>query len=186
VGDIFLGPKLMAYLGSIIEHLGSSINPLERAISGSAYVVGILLLWTSIKKARTMADKRARAGSGGYVSVIMAYAAGGMVFLYLPSFVDIARNTFFGMDSPIAYANWFNELKSKYGDSVYMMLRLVNLAGLIWFVRGIMLMVQATSPGVQHGAKGLGFMLAGIFAMNAEYTVNGVAYFMNTIAELTK
>ncbi len=176
----------MADLSTMIEHMGSSVNPLERVVSGMAYLLGIFLLWTSVKKAKDMADKRARAGAGGQVFVPMAYAAGGMAFLYLPSFIDIARESFFGMNSPIGYTSTIDELRAKYGDSIYMMMRLVNLAGLIWFIRGIMLMIDATAPGIQHGAKGFGFMIAGIFALNAEHTTNSVAYLMNTVAEMTK
>jgi len=165
--------------------MGSSIKPLETVISFFTYLLGIFLLWTSVKKAKDIADKRARAGAGGQIFVPVSYAVGGISFIYLGSVMEIAQNTFFGMDSPIAYANWFDELKGKYGDAVYVMMRLINLSGLIWFVRGIMLMIHATAPGVQHGAKGLGFMLAGIFAMNAEYTANGVAYMMDLLTRVT-
>ena len=132
-----------------------------------------------------MADQRARQTGGGRSFIPLAYGLGGFTLIYLPTMITIAENSFFGIYSPIAYADWFAELKQKYGNSVYVLTRLTQLGGLIWFVRGVFLLVQASEPGVQHGPKGMGFLLAGIFALNVQYTANAVAYIMNQIAKLT-
>ena len=59
---------------------------------------------------------------------------------------------------------------------------LIQTAGLIWFVRGSLLLVRASEPGKQEGIKGLLFVIFGVFAVNFNFTVdalNGMfAYFM--------
>jgi hypothetical protein len=175
----------MADITTMIETLGTSIDPTTRMVVGFCYLIGVWFIWQSIKKLHDMADQRARYGGGGRSFIPLAYGMGGVTLLFLPTFVQVAQNTFFGMSSPISYQNWFDALKDEYGNSVYIMTRLTQLAGLFWFVRGVTLLVQASEPGVQHGPKGLGFLVAGIFAMNLQYTANVVAYTVNLIAGLT-
>ncbi|AHE66356.1 hypothetical protein Loa_00788 [Legionella oakridgensis ATCC 33761 = DSM 21215] len=56
--------------------------------------------------------------------------------------------------------------------NIYSAMRVViRTAGLIWFVRGCVLLVHASEPGVQHGPKGLAFLCAGVLAINFEGTV---------------
>ena len=47
---------------------------------------------------------------------------------------------------------------------------LTETAGLIWFVRGCNLLAKSSEPGAKNGAKGLGFLIAGILAMNISST----------------
>lgn len=169
----------------MVQNIGPSIDPLYRVMTGFCYLVGAWLLWSSLKKIRDVADARARYGGGGKVFVPLAYAMGGFALFYLPSMAQVAQNTFFGTSSPMAYANWLTELRQTYGDSTYVLTRLAQLAGLIWFVRGILLLVQASEPGIQYGPKGMGFMIAGILAMNVKYTANAVAYIVNLVTTHT-
>jgi len=179
----------MSTLNSIIENLALSVDPMMKMISGFCYVIGVNLLWVALKKVNKIGDFRARCGVGSPLFVPVTYMMGGLVFIYLPSFLEVARNTFFGVSSPMAYADgsaisiWLSDLKDKYGNIVYGIMRLVNLAGLVWFVRGVALLVQASEPGIQHGPKGLAFMLAGIFALNVEYSEKLVASLMDFITK---
>ena len=48
---------------------------------------------------------------------------------------------------------------------------IIRTAGIIWFIRGSVLVAQASEPGGQHGMKGLVFIIAGILAMNFDNTI---------------
>lgn len=175
----------MAGMIDMLTSMGGSIDPLMRLISGGAYIIGFWFIWLAIKKTYTMADYRARSASSGRAFIPLTYLMGGLALLYLPSFVHIAQNTFFGLNAPLAYANWLDSLREKYGDPTQVLIRLVQLSGIIWFVRGVVLLVHASEPGVQHGPRGMAFLVAGILAMNLNYTINLVAYVMSSITELT-
>jgi hypothetical protein len=56
---------------------------------------------------------------------------------------------------------------------------LVQTAGLIWFVRGCIMVVHASEPGEQHGLRGFFFIVTGIFAMNFVLTMSMIAYVVN-------
>jgi hypothetical protein len=60
----------------------------------------------------------------------------------------------------------------------------VQTAGLLWFVRGCVLLVYSSEPGKQQGPKGLTFIIAGIFAMNFEGTYAMLNYIMNHLLSL--
>ena len=48
---------------------------------------------------------------------------------------------------------------------------IIRTAGLLWFVRGCVLVAQASEPGAQHGPKGMVFICAGILSMNFDNTI---------------
>lgn len=171
----------MSNLTEMIEHLALSVDPMMKLVSGFCYCVGINLVWVSTKKFNKIADWRARGGTGGPTFIPFAYLLGGLVFLFLPSTIDIATNTFFG-NSILGYSDYLDELQAKYGNYVYATMRLINLAGLIWCVRGISLMVHASEPGIQHGPKGMWFLIAGIFALNLEQSEMVVTYVIEFIS----
>lgn len=171
----------MADLVGILVHLGSSVDQLMRFVSGACYLLSVLMIWTAIKRMKKIADQRARAGPGGQVFIPLAYFMGGMTLLFLPTMIDVATNTFFGVNSPLAYESVLKELKQKYGDGSLVMIRLVQFAGIVWFIRGTVLLVQASEPGVQRGPKGLAFLVGGIFALNIKYTLEGLSKILGFI-----
>ena len=61
----------------------------------------------------------------------------------------------------------------------------IQTAGIIWFMRGCVLLVQGSNPSKQEGAKGMTFIGAGILAMNFQYTIGIVNYAMNGLMRLT-
>lgn len=175
----------MADISSILTHVAPSIDPLMRFFTGGSYLLAIWFMWLAIKKLRDVADQRARYGGGGKVFIPLAYGMGGLVLFYLPTFVQVGQNSLFGLGSPLEYISWLAELKHKYGDSIFILIKMIQLAGVIWVVRGVVLLVQASEPGVQHGPKGAAFMVAGIFAINVKATTEMVNHIMAAIASST-
>ena len=64
---------------------------------------------------------------------------------------------------------------------------IIRIAGLIWFVRGAVLLTHASNPGSQSqdGLKGFLFLFAGILAVNFDNTVSVLATIMNKVTALT-
>lgn len=176
---------MTADISSILTHLGESINPVSNAIQALSGILGFMMVWQAIKKMKTIADSRARYTGGGRMFVPMAYLMGGATLFFLPSMIDVAKNTFFGSDSPIAYNSWFQEILQTYGNSTFVVTKMVQLAGLIWFIRGTVLLVHGSEPGVQHASKGFAFLIAGILSINASYTYNIVSDTLGYITQHT-
>lgn len=171
----------MSTFVTMIENLAYSVDPMMQLISGFCYVVGFNLCWVSTKKFNKIADWRARGGNGGPTFIPISYLLGGVIFIYLPTALDVAANTFFG-DSPLSYTDTLGNTQSNDTNFVYAIMKFINLAGLIWFVRGVSLLVHSSEVGIQHGPKGMWFVVAGIFALNVEYSEVVINYFLSYIS----
>lgn len=160
----------MISLNQILENLSKTVDPLQQLVTGLSYLVGIIFVWHGLKKLKEIADARAQSGGGKSTFVPLAYFLGGMTLFFLPTMYEVARNTFWGAESPIAYTAWVQQFAAKYGASNASVLHLIQFVGIVWFIRGTVLLVQSSEPGNQHGTKGLLFLIAGIFGMNIQYT----------------
>ena len=114
------------------------------------------------------------------MSVPFAYILGGAALIFLPTSIETLSATLFGSTSALQYTEYnpYNIYSS--------MQVLIKTAGLVWFVRGTVLLVHAAKPGEQHGPKGFAFVLAGIGAINIQYTFAWVDWFFTYIMNLLK
>lgn len=162
---------LIAILGNVSQ----SLLPVQKLISGCAYLLGILFFITAIMKLRKIADTRAQSSSHEKMFGPMMYLLFGSALLYLPSALEVMANTFFGESNVLTYT-------PRNPANVYKIITVfVRTAGVIWFVRGCVLVAQASEPGEQHGAKGLAFLFAGVFAINFENSTWAVNYLLNSL-----
>lgn len=164
---------------TMIGNVARSLFSVQHLVSGLAYVLGFLLIFTALQKYKSIAGKRANASSQEKIFVPTAYLFGGAALIFLPSVIDVASNTAFGIGNILQYSK-FNPF-----DIVSSMKLIVRTAGLIWFVRGCILLIHASEPGVQEGPKGLTFLVAGILAMNFDNTVYYFTYVFNQLLTLT-
>lgn len=162
---------------TMLGNLSQSLLSVQTMVSGAAYLIGLTFFMAGLQKLKKIGDHRAGSSSQEKMFVPIAFFLGGAAFVFLPSALSTYSNTLFGSDSLLSYADYDKR-------SIYdIMAVIIRTAGLIWFVRGVILLVQASHPGVQHGPKGMAFLIAGIFAINFEYTVSiinhGLELFIN-------
>lgn len=165
---------------SMLNNLSNSLAPVQSVIAGAGYLLGILFMLTAIRKLKKIGDSRARSHSTEKMFVPLAYIVGGSALIFLPSAITVLSNTAFGISNVLQY----HQVKpyDAYG-SVRIVIKTV---GLIWFVRGCVLLVHASEPGIQHGPKGLAFLCAGVLAMNFEGSVEILNYIMEQLEDLTR
>jgi hypothetical protein len=150
---------------SILGNLSQSLYPVQRLITGGAYILGILFFITAIGKLRKIGDHRAQSSSQEKMYAPMMYILFGSALLYLPTALTIMANTAFGSGNVLTYTDYNPR-------NIYSAMGLIiRTAGILWFVRGCVLVAHASEPGEQHGSKGLVFLLAGILAINFDNTV---------------
>lgn len=150
---------------TILGNLSQSLYPLQRLITGGAYILGILFFITAIEKLKKIGDKRVGASSHEKVYVPMIHLVIGTVLLYLPSAIQTMANTTFGAGNVISYSSYSSF------DLYRSMGMLVRTAGLLWFIRGCVLIVHSSDPGNKDGAKGLLFLISGVLAINFDNTI---------------
>lgn len=161
---------------TLLGNISHSLYPVQRLVSGAAYIFGILFFITAISKFRKIADQRAQSSNHGGVFSSLMYLLFGALLLYLPSALEVASNTAFGVGNVLTY-----QYHNPY--DIYSTIGLfVRTAGVIWFIRGCVLIVQASEPGVKHGPKALVFIFAGILSINFDSTVSVLNNTMGRIA----
>ena len=166
----------MTDLVAMIGNLGSSLFQVQKLITGFGYILGITFIMVAIGKGKEAVESPAQSSK----FIPLAYFGLGAGLLYLPSMLDTLSNTLFGSSNVLAYSQAYNP-----GDIYSSMRLLIQTSGLVWFVRGSVLMAHASHPGEQHGPKGLAFICAGILAMNFEATIGWLDYIVNSLMTIT-
>lgn len=163
---------------SMIGHFSQSAFSVQHLVAGLGYVLGLLFFWIALQKFHSIGSKKSGTSSES-LFVPIAYILGGSGLLFLPTVYVTLANTVFGSGNVLEYTKYnpYNIFNA--------MTVLIRTAGLIWFVRGCVLLTQASEPGVQHGPKGLLLIVAGIFAMNFETTLSFVNWLLNQVIAYT-
>ncbi|MBI2785823.1 MAG: type IV secretion protein IcmC [Legionella longbeachae] len=163
---------------TIIGNISHSLYPVQRFITGGAYLLAILFFMTAIAKLRKIGDYRGRSSHEKMYPPII-YLVFGAALLYLPTALNVMANTTFGVGNVLTYTSYNpSNIYSSMG-------LLIQTAGILWFVRGSVLVAQSSDPGTKHGSKGLLFIFAGILAMNFDNTIAMLNYVMGNIASWT-
>ena len=163
-------------LVTILGNISHSLYPLQRLITGGAYLLGVLFFITAVMKFLKVADRRTQSPSQEKMYSPMMYLLFGAILLYLPSALNLAANTAFGVGNVLTYTT-YNP------TNIYSSMGLfIRTAGILWFVRGCVLVAQSSEPGAKHGPKGLVFIIAGILSMNFDNTVGMLNTIMVNIA----
>lgn len=151
----------MVDYSQIIINFGQSLTPLSNLFAGFSYLLGLVFVFVALNKIREMSMAR----TGSNVSFpALCYLLGGAFLLYLPTYIDVMSDTFFGQETnPLAYYTY------PYDGSdavIYYITQMIQVGGLVFFVRGTVLLIEASLPGSQHGLKGLAFIVGGVMMMN--------------------
>ena len=160
-------PDLITMLGNI----SLALVPIQYLITGGSYLLGLIFVISALRRFKSLGDNRSQEKA----SVPVIYLMMGAGLVYLPSTMSVLANTAFGSNSILTYSN-YNQA------SVYSVLGImVRVAGLIWFIRGCVLVAHSSEPGMQDGPKGLLFIFAGILSLNFDNTVSMVNSTVNHI-----
>lgn len=168
-------PDLIA----ILDRLGQNLFPVQALLTGFGYLLGVVFIIISIHKFYTIGNARARSSASEHMLAPMSYLIGGALLILVPSTFKVMRNTLFGVGSPLAYAPYD---PYDFNSAITVVIQTV---GVLWFIRGTALLVQSSSPGVQHGAKGMVFLFAGILCMNFDETTVAINSALSWITQAT-
>ncbi len=157
---------------TMLINLSNSMRPVQSLLSGMGYFIGIIMVISGLIKLRKVGEK-GQSGSDG-LTLPLAFICGGGLLIYLPSSFDALSNTLFGATNILSYSG-------DNGDPFYHAMELIiETAGLVWFVRGTVLLVNSSKPGEKEGSKGMTFLIAGICAMNFDNSVAAITYALSS------
>lgn len=160
----------------ILENIAKNLIPVERLVTGSAYIIGIFFAIKAIMGLKAMGESRSSmAGGQNHVKESVIYIVVASIFIYFPTALDIMIATTFGQPGIYGYPNNDSAAFIFGGSSMIgqSLTTIVQVIGIIAFVRGWILISRASGHGQQPGGtgKGLIHVLGGILAMNIVLTL---------------
>lgn len=159
----------------VLKNLAESLLDIQHLISGAAYVMGIGFIFKAIYALKAYGEGRTMTSSNASMKEPLVYLLVGAILLYLPTAVDVVLATTFGANAQIlAYApinSKSSQIQGLFGAGSPVgrpLTMLIQVIGLIAFIRGWVLIARASSQGQQPGGTGKGLMhvFGGIIALN--------------------
>lgn len=158
----------------IMANIAKSLLPIEKLITGAAYLIGLSFIFKAIHSLKIYGESRTMMSSNTNFKEPMVYFIVGAILLYLPSGISMVLNTTFGTSTVLAYSaiNSANPVlgtlfgpESQVGNSLALIIQVI---GLIAFIRGWTMVAKSASQGQPPGGTGKGLMhvFGGILAMN--------------------
>ncbi|MBA2655752.1 MAG: type IV secretion protein IcmC [Tatlockia sp.] len=162
---------------TMLGNLSGSLFSVQRLLEFFSYLLGLGFFITALTKFKKIGESRGRSQEKGFVP--LAFFLGGAALLYLPTVVRALSATTFGMNNILNYTS-FNPYNIYNSMGI-----LLQTAGIIWFIRGCVLLVHASEPGEKHGSKGFVFICAGILAMNYRNTASALSSALEYLISVT-
>jgi intracellular multiplication protein IcmC len=150
---------------NILKNVAASLLPVEKLITGAAYLMGIGFAFKAIYALKAYGESRAMMSSSGSLKEPLIYLFVAAMFIYFPTGLDLMLATTFGETGLLAYQTTDNNTYDALASSLTLIIQVI---GLVAFVRGWVLIARAASQGQQPGGtgKGLVHVFGGILAMN--------------------
>lgn len=148
----------------MIVNLAATMPSLLKMFTAAAYVMGYLLVLRGVYKLKEYGESRSMMASQTNIWGPIMTLVTGSTLIYFVSAYQIGLQTLFLDPSPLAY--------SGSGDStdvlVQSVVTIMQVIGVVAFIRGLLLLNSAGGHGAQPGTvgKGLTFIVGGLLAIN--------------------
>lgn len=162
----------------------SSLLAVEKLVTAAAYLIGISFAIKALYSMRRLAESRSAQHEASAKEPLLYMLVAGML-LYFPSGFAALMQTTFGYSEVLAYGSVDSRssaLNAVFGEDSafgYALSLIIQVVGVIAFVRGWTLIAKSASSGQSGGTgQGLVHVFGGILAMNIMGTIQML---MNTI-----
>ena len=162
----------MADTTDVFINLANSLIPVENLLRGAAYLIGIAFAIKALMVLKSHSESRSQSGGGPTEPLMYLFVA--TMLIYFPSGFQMLMNTTFGYSNVLAYApnnSQMPMINAIFGQNSPMgqaLTIIIQLVGLISYIRGWLLIAKSGSAGQQPGnvGKGITHIFAGVLAMN--------------------
>ncbi len=159
---------------NILTNIANSLVPVERLITGGAYLIGCAFLFKAIYSLKVYGEARTMMSNNSSIKEPVVYLMVGAIFVYFPSAFSALMQSTFGYENVLQYApvnSGSKSLDTLFGNGSVVgrpLTIIIQVIGLIAFVRGWVLIARSASQGQPPGGtgKGLIHVFGGILAIN--------------------
>jgi len=158
----------------ILTNIAKSLEPIERLLTGGAYLIGLAFAFKAIYSLKVYGEARTMMSTNASLKEPLTYLLVAGIFIYFPTALGVLLQTTFGSSNVLQYApvNSPNQtLNTIMGPGSVVgrpLTMLIQVIGLIAFIRGWVLIARSASQGQPPGGTGKGFIhvFGGILAIN--------------------
>ena len=164
---------------AMLANIGQSLLSVQRLLGWMSYLIGILFILNGVWKLRGLSHSREHSSSKDKMFGPTSYFLFGGFLLFIPSSLRVFSSSLFGKGNILQYT------PSTSHDIFNSMAVLIQTAGIIWFMRGCVLLAHSSESGQDEGRKGFAFLSAGLLAINFQDTMSTVAYLLGKLLAFT-
>lgn len=158
----------------ILNNIANNIGPVEHLITAAAYLMGIMFGLKALLTLKQQGESKTAMSQNSNLKEPLLYFLVAAVFLYFPTALAVLLSTTFGYSNILSYSALDTNnptLNTLFGPGSAVgrsLARIIQLIGLIAFIRGWVLISRTASQGQQPGgtSKGIMHIVGGILAMN--------------------
>ncbi len=157
-------------LDQVVKSISENIDKVMRMVTGFAYIIGTYFVIIGIIELKHFGESRTMMSSEHGLKKPIMYILVGAALIYLPTTIKQGLYTLWDSPAPYAYViekgNAWSEL---IGDSFI----ILQLIGVIAFIRGLIMLTHLGGHGGQQGAFGraMTHIIGGILCINMYDTV---------------
>lgn len=182
MADTCTGGTVSCWVSSqvnILANVANNLIPVERLITGGAYLIGCAFLFKAIYSLKVYGESRTMMSNNTSIKEPLVYLFVGALFIYFPSAFETMMQTTFGYTNVLQYAPTGGSnptLDTLFGSGSAVgrpLTIIIQVIGLVAFVRGWVLIARSASQGQPPGGtgKGLVHVFGGILAINIVGTI---------------
>ena len=148
----------------MIVNIAKTMPSLLAMFTAGAYILGFTLVLKGIYKLKEYGEMRTSMSSQTNIWPPLITLAVGTTLIFFVSGYEIGLQTLFGYSSPLTYSSDTSSTDALVSSVVLIM----QVVGVIAFIRGLLLLNSAGGHGAQPGSigKGLTFVVGGLLAIN--------------------
>lgn len=148
----------------MLVNFAKNIPNLMRMVTAVAYVMGLWFVIAGVIKLKHAGEMRTQMSHEHSLKGPMIYLSVGAALMYLPNAVQVGMSTFWTQPNPYGYLQEQDQW-SEFFNTCYLV---VQLFGVIAFIRGLVILSHVGGQGGQHNSfgKGLTHIIGGILCIN--------------------
>lgn len=148
----------------MLVNFAKTVPSLMYMVTAIAYVLGMYFIVAGIMKLKQLGESRTMMSSEHNIKGPIIYIVIGALLLYIPSSVQVGLSTFWSNPNPYGYT----QQQDQWSDFLSNVFLVIQLIGVIAFIRGLVILSHLGSTHGQQGTFGRGVthIIGGIFLIN--------------------
>lgn len=157
-------------LSVMLTNFASSVPNLMQLVTAGAFVIGMFLVVAAVMGMKHFGELRTMMTQEHSISGPLVEFFVGISLLYLPSTIRSGLSTFWISTNPYAYVSSATDQYTTFINACYSIMQLV---GVIAFIRGLLMLKAAGGGKAQQGmlGKAAAHLVGGIMCMNIYNTL---------------